>query len=74
MSAGVAEKVAAAAFNRRLLCYPMGGNHVDGIVGDGYSDHVLIAPAYIATELVRSHAHRNIWLQLPAESECVLLQ
>ena len=55
LSAGVADKVTAAAFNRRMLCYPMGGNDVDGIVGDGYSDHVLIAPAYIATESVRSH-------------------
>eukprot|EP01046_Picozoa_sp_COSAG06_P062262 COSAG06_NODE_13980_length_1200_cov_2.573115_1_plen_78_part_00 len=25
---GVGDKVTAAAFNRRMLCYPMGGNEV----------------------------------------------
>ena len=50
---GLGEKVTAAAFNRRMLCYPMGGNDVNGVEGGGYSDHVLIAPAYIVTESVR---------------------
>ena len=31
----------------------MGGNDVDGVDGGGYSDHVLMAPAYIASEHVR---------------------
>ena len=51
--AGLGDKVTAAAFNRRMLCYPMGGNDVDGVEAGGYSDHVLIAPAYIASEHVR---------------------
>lgn len=52
LTPGLAERVTAAAFNRRMLCYPMGGNEVDSVEGGGYSDHVLIAPAYIATESV----------------------
>ena len=31
----------------------MGGNDVPGVVGGGYSDHVLLAPPFIAT-------HENI--------------
>ena len=36
-----------------MLCYPMGGNDVPEVVGGGYSDHVLLAPPFIAT-------HENI--------------
>jgi adenosylmethionine-8-amino-7-oxononanoate aminotransferase len=42
---GLAAKVKKAAFEARLICYPMGGT-IDGRRGD----HVLLAPPFIITE------------------------
>ena len=42
---GLHQRVKRLAMDEGLLCYPMGGT-IDGINGD----HVLLAPAYVATE------------------------
>ena len=42
---GIAKALKKAAFERGLICYPMGGT-IDGVNGD----HVLLAPPFIIAD------------------------